>query len=88
MSSFKPFGYQGLPGTCLWCGDRLRYQRVLATDEDRADPSYKPASSYEPATVRAEKPGRYWDGFFCGLGCGYRYGKRMAELGNRLEARP
>jgi hypothetical protein len=71
----KPFGYKGLPGTCRWCGEKLRYQRVTADDPNKADPTYKE----EPgnwATVRAAKPGGYQDGLFCGLRCGYQWAVR------------
>lgn len=63
-----PFNYAEVPGTCLWCGRKLRPYRF----RDKSLP-------------REEWPlGDYGDGHFCGLTCGYRFGKRLADLGKRL----
>jgi hypothetical protein len=32
-----------------------------------------------------DKPGDYGDGHFCGLRCGYEFGKKMADFGRRLQ---
>ena len=72
MSAWQPFGATGDPGTCLWCGRKLRYGQVMAADADKGDPMYK-EQGVNFATVRAAKPGYYADGLFCGAGCGYQY---------------
>jgi len=41
---------------------------------------------YKASLRPALKTGRYQDGFFCGLRCGYQFAARLAELGRRLEA--
>ena len=84
MPGFRPFGYTGEPGTCLWCGKRLRRERVHATDADEGNPSYNPGSAYGAPTIQAAKAGPYQDDAFDTLGCGYRFGRRLAELGRRL----
>jgi hypothetical protein len=82
----QPFGYKGVPGTCLWCGRVLRFERVTATAADEGNPSYKsPGLAGGPGTILAGKPGRYMDGCFCGLDCGYQFGKAVAGTGTRLE---
>lgn len=82
----KPFGATGKPGTCLWCGDKLKHGTVTADESQRDDPTYKSVAPHY-ATVRAARSGSYQDDKFCGLRCGYRFGLRMAELGKRLKAR-
>ena len=69
------FAATGEPGTCLWCGRRLRHETVIDPASDEP---------YPGNLVRAEKAGRYQDDIFCGLGCGYRFGVRVAELGTCL----
>ena len=71
----KRYGYQGRPGTCRWCGDKLRYRRVSADESDKANPTYRD-DPYQGASVRADRPGGYQDGFFCGLRCGYQWAVR------------
>ena len=34
-----------------------------------------------------EKSGGYGDGYFCGLRCGFQFGRRFAELGRRLQGK-
>lgn len=76
----KRHGYQGEPNTCHWCGDRLRYERVAATDEDRTDPSYKEAgSSYSRPSKNAPKPGYGGNGIFCSIRCGYQWAVRRLQ---------
>lgn len=87
-SEWQPFGYDGGPGTCLWCGRRLPRETV---HDARAEEQMREAGLTGPELWRASlrpalKTGRYQDGVFCGLRCGYQFGKRMAELGHRLEA--
>lgn len=85
MASSKRFGYRGEAGTCLWCGEKLRHERVMADDADKGNPTYK-VEGANFATIKAAKAGRYQDDRFCGLGCGYQFGLRMADLGRRLES--
>jgi hypothetical protein len=86
MSGALPFGYAGEPGTCLWCGRKLRHRRVMATDADQGNPTYK-VEGAQFATIVADRAGPYQDDTFDTLGCGYRFGLRMAELGRRLAPR-
>ncbi len=71
----KPFGYRAVPGTCRWCGDKLRYERVGADESDKANPTYREERGGW-ATVLAVKPGGYQDGVFCTLRCGYQWAVR------------
>jgi len=71
----KQYGYEGKPGTCRWCGDKLRYRRVLASDSDKANPTYR-NDPYRGASIRAALPGDYEDGKFCSLRCGYQWAVR------------
>jgi hypothetical protein len=32
MSEWHPFGYEGKPGTCVWCGRKLRRMRSPVWD--------------------------------------------------------
>lgn len=80
MTSWRPYGYAGQPGTCKWCGQRLRR---------RTWPADKPAGISwndwygSPESKRREpaydKPGDYGDGHFCGLRCGYQYAVLVIE---------
>lgn len=93
MSDWHPFGYEGKPGSCLWCGRVLRHKTYqLEPDEDIAGwPGFELTGKTKTGPwgtplriIRALKPGGYSDGFFCGLRCAYKFGVRMAELGYRL----
>lgn len=75
--SWKPFGYEGKPGTCLWCGARLYRKMVLDRTIDKP---------YPENMVRATQAGPYQDDHFCTLSCGYLFGERQAQLGSRLKA--
>ena len=75
MGDYQPFGYTGEPGTCFWCGRRLRRKTV-------------PAEPAEPGAAKIgaqSRLGGYQDDTFCGLRCGYQFGLRMAELGRKLQ---
>lgn len=88
MSDWQPFGYEGKPGTCLWCGRRLPRETVLdgRVQEQLRQAGVPENQLYEASLRPALKTGRYQDGFFCGLRCGYQFAARLAELGRRLEA--
>lgn len=73
----KPFGYRHVPGTCRWCGEKLRFRRVMATDADKGNPTYQEERGGW-ATIRAARPGGYQDGKFCSLRCGYQWAVRAA----------
>jgi hypothetical protein len=76
----KPYGYAGRPGTCRWCGDKLRRTRVTAGDSDKANPTYQEeVASW--ATVMADTPGAYQNGFFCSLRCGFQWAVRRLNGG-------
>jgi hypothetical protein len=68
----KRYGYRGHPGTCRWCGDKLRHERVMADESDKADPTYREERGGW-ATVLATKAGAYQDDLFCSLRCGYQW---------------
>jgi hypothetical protein len=78
MASFRSPGYRGEPSTCRWCGTRLKYVRVSATDADRDDPTYRVEGSGW-ASKQARLPGAYQDGMFCTLGCGYQWALRNVK---------
>lgn len=71
----KPYGYAGRRGTCHWCGDKLRRERVMAGDADKDDPTYRDERGGW-ATVQAGKPGAYQNGHFCSLRCGFQWAVR------------
>ena len=83
MQTYHPFGWRGKPDTCLWCGRKLRFRTVIATDADKDKPTYKEHSPTY-ATVQADKRGPNQDGLFDTDGCGYLFGQRLAQLGHRL----
>jgi hypothetical protein len=86
MAAWQPYGYEGEPGTCLWCGRPLRYVRVMADESDRGNPSYRE----EPGgygTIKPDEPGPAQNGYFDTQGCGFWFGVRMAQLGRRLNVR-
>lgn len=83
MGDYRDFGYEGKTGTCLWCGHKLTFKRVMAHDADKDNPTYKVEGAHF-ATKRAEQAGGYQDDSFCGLRCGYQFGLRLASLGRRL----
>ena len=68
---------KGGAGCCLWCGAKL----AKRFDLGHVDPA-NPVSGFRK--LATFKLGRYGDGFFCGLGCGYKFGVRLAQLGGRL----
>ena len=88
MAQWRPFGYEGKPGTCLWCGRKLR-RKTYPPDKPKgmgwAEWHASPESKQRVPAY--DKPGDYGDGFFCGLRCAYDFAVRLAELGRRLEAR-
>jgi hypothetical protein len=81
VSDYQPFGYTGEPGTCFWCGRRLRRRKVSA---EPGEPGATKAGLHF-WTKPAARLGGYQDDTFCGLRCGYQFGLRMAELGRRLQ---
>lgn len=85
MSSWQPFGYEGKPETCLWCGRKLHYQKTRTWGTVEVNGGF---TSKITGEKRAELPGYYEDGFFCGLSCGYKFGVRLAQLDKRLQAPP
>ncbi len=72
MSHWHPFDASGDPGTCIWCGRKLRKE------------SHHMAAAHE----RDRLLGDYGDGVFCGLRCGYSFGLRLSEFGRRLQHKP
>lgn len=86
MGDWQPFGYKGKPGTCKWCGRKLRrkywpkYETTKALNVLGDETTYQKRVGKEPAAGL----GGYSDNHFCGLRCGYQFGLRMAELGRRL----
>ena len=88
MSDYQPFGYQEEPGTCLWCGRKLRHVKVIdkALEERLRGEGKSHRDTYEGSLVRATNGGRYQDDTFCGLRCGYQFGRRAAMLGFKLRS--
>jgi hypothetical protein len=86
MASYKPFGYTGEEDTCLWCGTKLRHDRLPATDADKDNPTYRPGkNAWGGATIISPVPGYESNGYFDTLSCGYNFGREIAALGERLE---
>ena len=81
MSDRQPFGYEGKPGTCLWCGRKLHRKKVMADPGEAGATEVGPHFWHKPA----DKLGGYQDDSFCGLRCGYSFGLRLAQLGRRLQ---
>lgn len=82
-NDWQAFGATNQPGTCLFCGRKLRCGTREAKPGEEGNPTWKSyGGNY--ATVRNEMPGSYADGKFCGLRCGYQFGLRLAQLGRRL----
>jgi len=67
------FGPSNRPGTCLWCGARLR--------------AYRFRDLLEPNGINSDARGGYADDSFCGLRCGYEFGLAMVRNGHRLQRR-
>lgn len=116
---YHRYGATNKPGTCLWCGRKLRqkYNTTFVRTEEKprhcnvkvGDHIYGPSTTCKAPiddksapwhctaghsvssprkiaerTKRYEKPGDYGDGHFCGLNCGYSFGKAIADNGRRL----
>lgn len=58
MSNWRKFAATNEPGTCRWCGRKLRAARFAWFGNGRGD---------------------YGDGYFCGLRCGYLFGRALAR---------
>ena len=88
MADWHPFGYRGGPGTCKWCGRKLRRLKVLdkTLEQDLITAGTRPYEAFERALVPAALPGGYHDGHFCGLRCAYQFAVRLADLGQQLTA--
>lgn len=87
--NYKTYGYQGKPGTCLWCGSKLRYEMVHAPCHDELVQAAREAGAdydeaYKAGLVRAERAGPYQDDMFDTAGCGYWFGRHLGRLGHRL----
>lgn len=70
MANAQPFGATNQPGTCRWCGRKLR-----------------PYPYRAEAWANGRTLGDYGDGHFCGLRCGYEFGRVMADHGRILKPR-
>jgi hypothetical protein len=92
------YGASGAPGTCRWCGRTMRLRSYYAAwsmsepeptlpEGARVRKRREPKGSTEGCleyVVAGQPAGDYRDGHFCGLRCGYAFGVRLADLGNRL----
>lgn len=76
MADYRVCNPSNETDTCLWCGRKLHYikGRYVTTDKGRV---------YNPEAVH-EKSGSYFDGFFCGLRCGYQFAVKFANWGRRI----
>lgn len=117
--TWRPFAATNAPGTCKWCGRRLRQKYdttwepvegrrprvcnaklgVYGTDgrcgstelEQSAMGQWHCKEGHSIDTHRSrrvasrkphyDKPGDYGDGHFCGMTCGYLFGRVMADQG-------
>lgn len=73
QASFAEHGDPLAPGACLWCGEKLR---ATGTHLRSLYPVLGPVAR-----------GDYGDNAFCGLRCGYLFGRRLAVLGSRLRVK-
>jgi len=75
MAEWRAFNASGENRTCLWCGRRLQKEmRMVYDDETMRTYHMEHTGNY----------GQYGDNSFCGLHCGYQFGARLAELGQKL----
>lgn len=63
------FNPSNVPGTCLWCGTKLKPYR-----HHKEEWAKKIGLSF----------GAQGDGFFCGLNCAHRFACALARYGRRL----
>lgn len=86
--NYKKFGYEGKPRTCLWCGANLRDHKTLdsAKEQQLRAEGAEPWDALRQAMVPTGHLGPYQDDSFCTATCGYWFGRRMAELGHRLQS--
>jgi len=76
----QPFNPTNVPGTCLWCGRKLIQRWRWDVTWEGGSPRNVPGTRRK----QMDKPGAYGDGYFCGLTCGYEFGKALAHFGRRL----
>lgn len=93
FNQFMEFGPVDKPGHCHWCGRKLRprwrteYPPTVKTwfeGDKHCSGRAVESRLVKPVKVGEPKFGDYSDGHFCGLRCGYMFGRRLADLGNRL----
>lgn len=83
MAEWREWNPSNEPGTCLWCGHKLRQGKGTFVD----DPTAPSGRRFDGDALMA-KLGGYADGFFCGLRCGYLFGVEFAGFGRRLNPKP
>lgn len=78
----QPFGATNKPGTCIWCGRKLRgmtrartWTSILAGGEEKQ--TYYPPEDPNP-----------WPGLFDTRGCAESFGVTLAKAGRRLRPEP
>lgn len=84
---FAEHGPVDAAGCCKWCGRKLRkcfdikFHDVVTSKDalGKTVRTTKPSEKLKTFTL-----GDYGEGHFCGLRCGYAFGTRFADLGNRL----
>lgn len=83
MAQWRDFAATNEPGTCLWCGRKLRRKMVMAD----FNTGYMARVRGEKAETRPayDKAGDYGDGHFCGLRCAYSFAVALADHGRRLQ---
>jgi hypothetical protein len=93
VSDWHSFAHKSEPGTCWWCGRRLRRKswRIQMTEAIPHGFHLTGRTGKDPygpvRTVAADKLGDYQDDKFCGLRCGYQFGLEMAQR-HRLVEKP
>lgn len=73
-----------LPGTCLYCGQKLRRNYEAEYKKVVDDKGFHTERTQHHATGTM---GAYEDNAFCSLRCGYCFGVLMASFGKRLQPR-
>lgn len=93
FSNFNQHKGVGTPGHCKWCGRKLRKKwreetapfvaRWVEADKHMAGHQIVP-EFWPRVKIGEPSLGDYKDGHFCGLRCGYDFGRWHADHGNVL----
>lgn len=81
MEQAMTFAATNEPGTCLWCGEKLRKKRRYQHEwDDKNQKHLRIPDGYHYDGV----PGYMGNGYFCTMTCAYRFACASAKHGIRL----